>query len=61
VGSLIAMVYTSGKVKQALASHHYLPFSGFFAADGNSGTPGGVCSGVEILAIPNDTDGYGFL
>ena len=55
------MVYTSGKVKQALASHHYLPFSGFFAADGNSGTPGGVCSGVEILAIPNDTDGYGFL
>jgi amino acid transporter len=66
-GNLIAVVYTSSKVKQAIALHHYLPFSSFFAADGSFGTPGGalllhgVCSAIVVLAIPNDTDGYGFL
>jgi len=67
VGNMISVVYTSSKVKQAIASYRILPFSTFFAADGHFGSPGGalllhwLCSFMVILAIPNNTDGYGFL
>lgn len=65
-GNILAVVYTSSKVKQAIALHHFIPFSTFFAAEQN-GTPGGglllhwISSAVVIVAIPDTTDAYGFL
>ncbi|CZR62666.1 uncharacterized protein PAC_12563 [Phialocephala subalpina] len=42
-GNLIADVYTSCRVKQAIALHNFIPFAKFFAADSESfGTPGGA-------------------
>ena len=66
-GNLIAVAYTSSKVKQAIALHHFLPFSGFFAKDDHFMTPGGalllhwICSSIVIIAMPNSTEGYGFI
>ena len=67
VGNLVAVAYTSSKVKQAIALHHFLPFSSFFARDDHFLTPGGalllhwLSSSIFILAMPNNTDGYNFV
>ena len=67
VGNLVAVAYTSSKVKQAIALHHFLPFAGFFARDDQFLTPGGalllhwLCSSIVIVAMPNTTDGYNFV
>ncbi|KAG4436168.1 hypothetical protein IFR05_008372 [Cadophora sp. M221] len=67
-GNLIADVYTSCRVKQAIALHNIIPFSKFFAADSKSfGTPGGalllhwILSAIVIVSIPSTSDGYGFV
>lgn len=67
-GNLIADVYTSCRVKQAIALHNFLPFSKFFAADSKPfGTPGGalllhwICSAIVIVSIPSTGDGYSFV
>ena len=67
VGNLVAVAYTSSKVKQAIALHHFLPLFSFFARDDHFLTPGGalllhwLCSSIVILAMPNTTDGYNFI
>jgi len=67
VGNLIAVAYTSSKVKQAIALHHFLPFSDFFARDDHFMTPGGalllhwICSSIVVIAMPNSTEGYNFV
>lgn len=67
VGNLLAVAYTSSKVKQAIALQHFIPFSSFFARDDHFTTPGGalllhwLCSSIVILAMPNSTDGYAFV
>jgi amino acid transporter len=67
-GNLIADVYTSCRVKQAIALHNFIPFAKFFAADSRSfGTPGGalllhwICSAIVIISIPSTSDGYSFV
>lgn len=68
LGNLIADVYTSSRVKQAIALHNFTPFAKFFAADSTVfGTPGGalllhwICSAVVVVSIPSTSDGYGFV
>ncbi len=68
VGNLVAVVFTSSKVKQCIARQRLIPFHRFFAADDkNFGTPGGAlilhwfCTFILILAMPDTTDGYGFI
>lgn len=68
VGHLVAVVYTCSKVKQCIARQRLIPFHKFFAADDvHFGTPGGalvlhwICTFILILAMPNTTDGYGFI
>ena len=66
-GNLVAVAYTQTKVKQAIALHHFLPFSTFFASDQPFDTPGGalllhwMLSTVFILAAPSNADGYAFI
>jgi amino acid transporter len=67
VGNLVAVIFTSAKVKQSIARQRIIPFHKFFAADGYFATPGGAlilhwaCSFILIIAMPNTTDGYGFI
>lgn len=68
VGNLVAVIFTSSKVKQTIARQRIIPFHQFFARDDvHFATPGGalilhwVCSFILILAMPNTTDGYGFI
>jgi amino acid transporter len=67
VGNLVAVIFTSSKVKQSIAIQGIIPFHKFFAADSHFATPGGalllhwLCSFILIIAMPNTTDGYGFI
>jgi amino acid transporter len=67
VGNLVAVIFTSSKVKQSIAIQGIIPFHKFFAADSHFATPGGalllhwLCSFILIVAMPNTTDGYGFI
>ncbi|KAH8744408.1 amino acid/polyamine transporter I, partial [Hyaloscypha finlandica] len=67
-GNLIAVVYTSSKVKQQIARQCIIPFYNFFARDDKQFlTPGGalilhwVMAVVWILSTPNTSNGYGFV
>jgi amino acid transporter len=68
VGNLVAVVFTSSKVKQSIARQRIIPWHKFFAQDDvHFGTPGGALilhwasSFILILAMPNTADGYGFV
>ncbi|KFY10415.1 hypothetical protein V491_07659 [Pseudogymnoascus sp. VKM F-3775] len=67
-GNLVAVVYTSSKVKQQIARQCVIPFSKFFARDDvQFGSPIGalilhwIFSIIWISATPNTSDGYGFV
>lgn len=66
-GNLVAVTYTSTKVKQAIALHHFLPFSTFLGSDEPFGTPGGslllhwFVSSVIVVAAPSTSNGYAFI
>lgn len=66
-GNLVAVAYTSTKVKQAIALHHFLPFSTFLGSDDPFGTPGGslvlhwIVSSTFIAATPSTSNGYAFI
>ncbi|OKL57878.1 hypothetical protein UA08_06716 [Talaromyces atroroseus] len=68
LGNVIAVVYTSVKVKQQIARQCFMPFYKYFAsADKHFGTPLGalilhwVVTVIWIGATPNTTGGYGFI
>jgi amino acid transporter len=68
VGNLVAVIFTNSKVKQSIARQRIIPFHQFFAQDDiHFATPGGALilhwafSFILILAMPNTTDGYGFI
>ncbi|KAH7350518.1 amino acid permease-domain-containing protein [Rhexocercosporidium sp. MPI-PUGE-AT-0058] len=64
LGNLIAVIFTSSKVKQAIAVQRILPFYKFFQKDVD--TPKGalmlhwVSSSIPILICPATADGYSF-
>ncbi|KAE9379783.1 hypothetical protein N431DRAFT_527234 [Stipitochalara longipes BDJ] len=64
LGNLIAVTFTSSKVKQAIAVQRILPFWKFFSKDID--TPKGalvlhwVSSAILILVCPTTADGYSF-
>lgn len=67
-GNLIAVVFTSSKVKQCIARQRIIPFWKFFGDDDKQfGTPAGalvlhwISTFVLIVAMPNTTDGYSFI
>jgi amino acid transporter len=67
-GNLVAVVYTSSKVKQQIARQCVIPFSKFFGSeDTQFETPMGalilhwVFNTIWIIGTPNTSDGYGFI
>ena len=67
-GNLIAVVFTSSKVKQCIARQRIIPFYKFFGDDDkNFGTPRGalvlhwVFTVILIAATPKSADGYSFV
>lgn len=67
-GNLVAVVYTSSKVKQQIARQCIIPFYKFFAReDVQFGSPVGalilhwIFGVIWISATPNTSDGYGFV
>ncbi|KAF2719260.1 hypothetical protein K431DRAFT_314229 [Polychaeton citri CBS 116435] len=64
-GNLISVVYTSAKVKQAIARQRILPFWQFFQGDKH--TPKGglflhfFINVIWIASLPMNTDGYSFV
>ncbi|KIW06544.1 uncharacterized protein PV09_02974 [Verruconis gallopava] len=65
IGNLIAVIYTSSKVKQAIARQGIIPFSSFFA-EGPNVPQGGlilqwICSTIFIIFTPTSGDGYSFI
>jgi amino acid transporter len=67
-GNLVAVIFTSSKVKQCIARQRIIPFYNFFGDnDKQFGTPRGalilhwIFTMILILAMPNTTDGYSFI
>jgi len=67
-GNLVAVVYTSSKVKQQIARQCVIPFSKFFGGeDTRFETPMGalilhwVFGAIWVITTPNTPDGYGFI
>jgi amino acid transporter len=67
-GNLVAVIFTSSKVKQCIARQRIIPFYNFFGDDDRQfGTPRGALmlhwffTFIPILAMPNTTDGYSFI
>jgi hypothetical protein len=67
-GNLVAVVYTSSKVKQQIARQCLIPFFKFFGKeDKQFETPMGalllhwIFAAIWIINTPNTSDGYGFV